>query len=141
MSRYDFLAAKTGALIASAASGGFAAMFDAGGVFSAERVIIASAGSGVSLVIMAMAHTPEPDVSTSFRRALTQFVAFIVGALFGLFMGGSFSRLPFLDEIGGLFIAGIVGWGFTLMLTKPETIASLFNYIIDKMKGDSNGSA
>lgn len=112
----DVVAVIGSALTAGGASVGTIAM--GAGPLTATGVAIACAGSASAVMFSVANGHASPE--NLWRGMVLSFVMFVIGMLFGLFMAGTFERLPLIDGVGALYLAGLTGYGIVGILLSKE---------------------
>ncbi|MFC6197792.1 hypothetical protein [Ponticaulis profundi] len=139
MQYHKFLeaSASAGLTLTTAATGTLGALAINLPFFTPGEYAAAVAGAGLAelgrLFIAEQAEEPT-DLPHIWSRAVRGFIYWFVGSVVGLFLGRSFALLPILDQLGGAFIAGILGVGLLLFFISPGTPKRIFDAIMDRLK-------
>lgn len=105
---------------------------DAG--FSSLVIAAAFAGSASAIVFNA-ANLTEKPVETLYIRVLKAFCFFLIGAGYGLFMGGSIAGMvPGLERIGATYLGGLLGYAMVAILLSRRMRESLAELIFAALR-------
>lgn len=93
-------------------------------------LVIAAAGAGsASAIFFRLLDQREKSQDKIARRIGVALASFLMGAVFGLFVGPSISNVSPLDTVGGAFVGGLIGFGSIGILTSPRTMKALGQWL------------
>lgn len=121
----DVVAVASSALTAGGASVGSVAL--GAGPWTATGVAVACAGSASAVIFSAINGHESP--TNIWRGMLLSFCMFVIGTFFGLFMAGTFERLPMIDHIGALYLASLTGYALVGLLLSPDMRHALMDFL------------
>lgn len=102
-------------------------------ILSAMAIAAASAGSASAIIFVMIDNSAR--TGSIGKRVLKHILSFIMGTIFGLFVGPSIASFSPLDRLAGVYIGGLMGFGIIGALVSPDATRKLAEWIIEKITG------
>lgn len=105
-------------------------------VFSPLLILAALCGS-VSAEMYRLVNTTDPPAGRLWRRAFKGLAVFLLGFLFGYFIGPSVADNTPLDPMGAVFSMALMGYGIMQILLSQKMLKAAASFLLERLERKS----